>query len=211
MRIRPEIQDFSLEQYRSHAAPDPINEPEQGGSRRFFTEFLETILISVLLFAGINAVSARIRVESVSMLPTLTEGDFVFVNKLAYRLGEPQRGDVIVFRYPPDPENEPPYIKRVIGLPGDHLSIDQGQVYVNGELLQEPYLNEAINWRDGAWQVPEGALFVMGDNRNNSSDSRSWGTVPLENVIGRAVIIYWPPEEWAVMHFRTAVAAEAQK
>lgn len=211
MRIRSSIQEFSLEQYRSQMAPEPSDDPEPQTPRRFLFEVLETVLLSVLIFAGINTFSARIRVESISMLPTLSEGDFVFVNKLAYRLGEAQRGDVIVFRYPPDPEREPPYIKRVIGLPGDHLAIDGGQIYLNGELLQERYLNEALNQRDGEWQVPERALFVMGDNRNNSSDSRAWGSVPLGNVIGKAMVIYWPPEEWAVLNFPYAAAAEARK
>ncbi len=139
------------------------------------------------------------------MQPTLYAGNFVLVNKLAYKLGTPGRGDIIVFLYPPDP-TQVPYIKRVIGLPGDHVHIANGKVYVNGEMLVEPYLVTATN-RGGDWNVPANSLFVMGDNRNNSSDSRSWGYVPLGNVIGKAEVVYWPPQKWGLLSFPTAAAA----
>lgn len=181
-------------------------QPTQGGARRMILDVLETLILSVVLFLGINAISARIRVESISMQPNLYAGDFVIVNKLAYKLGVPQRGDIIVFRYPPDP-TQTPYIKRVIGLPGDKIHIADGQVYVNNKLLVEPYLSVTTS-RGGDWTIPANALFVMGDNRNNSSDSRSWGMVPMENVIGKALVIYWPPKDWAVLHMASAVAAD---
>jgi signal peptidase I len=185
---------------------DPERPPAPGGARRMILDVLETLVLSVVLFLGINAVSARIRVESISMQPNLYAGDFVIVNKLAYKLGVPQRGDIIVFRYPPDP-TQTPYIKRVIGLSGDQIHIADGKVYVNDELLVEPYL-KAVTSRGGDWTVPANSLFVMGDNRNNSSDSRSWGMVPMENVIGKALVIYWPPEDWALLHVASAVAAD---
>jgi signal peptidase I len=169
-------------------------------------DLLETIVLSLILFAGINLVSARIRVESISMQPTLFEGNFVVVNKLAYRTGDPGRGDIIVFYYPPDPKQEP-YIKRVIGLPGDRIHIEEGKVFVNDALLEEPYVHVPTN-RGGDWSVPAGALFVMGDNRNNSSDSRAWGMVPLNNVIGKAMVVYWPPQQWTLLSFPYAAAAE---
>jgi len=181
-------------------------QPTQGGARRMILDVLETLILSVVLFLGINAISARIRVESISMQPNLYAGDFVIVNKLAYKLGVPRRGDIIVFRYPPDP-TQTPYIKRVIGLPGDKIHIADGQVYVNNELLIEPYLNVTTS-RGGDWTIPANSLFVMGDNRNNSSDSRSWGMVPMENVIGKGLVIYWPPKDWAVLHMASAVAAD---
>jgi signal peptidase I len=139
------------------------------------------------------------------MQPTLYEGNFVLVNRIAYRVGEPGRGDIIVFRYPPDPDREP-YIKRLIGLPGDVVKVENGQVLVNGFPLSESYIMADPNYQ-GTWQVPEGKLFVLGDNRNNSSDSHSWGFVPLENVIGKAEVIYWPPEQWQILHRSTASAA----
>ncbi len=194
--------DFISESY-----PDPVqNEPGESGWRRILFDTLETIILSVLLFIGINAISARIRVESISMKPNLVAGDFVLVNKLAYLFGQPSRGDIIVFKYPPDPD-QIPYIKRIIGLPGDQVHIANGKVYVNGDLLIEPYLDVSTN-RGGDWSVPGGSLFVMGDNRNNSSDSRSWGMVPLENIIGKAEFIYWPVEDWNILHVPYAVAAE---
>ena len=168
-------------------------------------EALETLVLSLVLFGVINTLSARIRVESVSMQPTLYAGDFVIVNKLAYRLGEPSRGDVIVFRYPPAPEQEP-YIKRIIGLPGDLVQITGRKVYINGGPLAEPYLGVATN-QGGEWVVPAGSLFVMGDNRNSSSDSRAWGMVPFENVIGKALVVYWPPGKWGLLSFPSAAAA----
>ena len=140
------------------------------------------------------------------MVPTLRTNDYVVVNKLAYKLGEPKRGDVIVFKYPPDP-TQIPYIKRVIGLPGDQIHIAGGRVSINGVLLNEPYLKVSTNG-GGDWTVPEDSLFVMGDNRNGSSDSRAWGMVPLDNVIGKAEVIYWPPQHWAQLHIPSAVAAE---
>ncbi len=192
--------------WHSETTPDVQYIPDNYGMRRALWDVLETILLSLLLFAAINFLSARIRVESISMKPNLIEGDFVIINKLAYHLDDPQRGEIIVFRYPPDP-SQTPYIKRIIGLPGDEVRVADGKVYINGHLIQEPYLTVTTN-RGGTWTVPQEALFVMGDNRNNSSNSRAWGMVPLENVIGKAEVIYWPPEDWKILHFPAAVAAE---
>ncbi len=171
---------------------------------RFVLDVFETIVLSVLLFLAINGVSARIRVDGFSMEPTLLNGEFVIVNKMAYTIGEPTTGDVIVFHYPRDPEQE--FIKRVIGLPGDEVRISAGQVYINDQALAEPYIAAPPRY-DSQWQVPEQSLFVLGDNRNNSSDSHNWGPVPLENVIGKAVIVYWPPSNWGLIEHTTAVSA----
>jgi len=192
--------------WHADSLPDMVPEEQKPGWRRTILDTLETILLSLVLFLAINAVSERIRVESISMQPTLYPGDYVIVNKLAYRFNHrPDRGDVIVFRYPPDPEAIP-YIKRIIGLPGDQIHIADGKVHVNGQLVVEPYLVVSTN-RGGDWTVPDGQLFVMGDNRNNSSDSRSWGFVPLENIIGRAELIYLPPQHWSFLHQNIAIAS----
>lgn len=188
----------------------PSEQPEVSnkdtGIVRFVVDILETLVLSVILFIGINAVSARIRVDGSSMEPTLHSGEFVIVNKLSYKFGDPTLGEIVVFHFPRDPEQE--YIKRVIGLPGDQVIIDQGKVIVNNRLIDEPYIaaNPAY---DGTWIVPEGHLFVLGDNRNNSSDSHNWGTVPQEYVIGKAVFVYWPPGEWGkIEHVSIASAAQ---
>jgi len=171
---------------------------------RFLLDILETLVLSGLLFLAINTISARIRVDGFSMEPTLRNGEFVIVNKLAYRFGLPTIGDVIVFHYPRDPEQE--YIKRVIGLAGDQVKISNGQVMVNGQAISEPYIAAAPRY-DSEWSVPDGSLFVLGDNRNNSSDSHNWGPVPMENVIGKALFVYWPPTEWGLIEDPPAVSA----
>jgi signal peptidase I len=198
-----------MEQFRAEPELDPFEDPEDtkpGGVRRFALDALETILLSLVLFLGINAVSARIRIESISMQPTLHAGNFVIVNKLAYKLGSPHRGEVIIFHFPPDPDREP-YIKRVIGLPGDEVRVADGEVYINGHPLIEPYINVAPMY-EGSWTVPGDSLFVLGDNRNSSSDSHQWGMVPLINVIGKAEVVYWPPAQWKTLSQDSAFAAE---
>lgn len=156
---------------------------------KFIINILETLIWAVILFVLINLVSARVRVDGASMEPTLINGELVIVNKLSYRLGEPTRGDIIVFHFPVDPSQE--FIKRVIGLPGDQVSIHDGAIYVNGQRLYEPYLSIQPRYL-GNWIVAEDQLFVLGDNRNNSLDSHNWGTVPIEYVIGKALFVYWP-------------------
>ena len=195
-----------MDYWHAESIPEALSEEQKSGWRRTFRDTLETILLSLALFLVINAISERIRVESISMQPTLFPGDYVIVNKLAYRFtGAPQRGDVIVFKYPPNPDAIP-YIKRVIGLPGDQVYISEGKVYINGLLMLEPWLKVTTN-RGGEWAVPDGQLFVMGDNRNNSSDSRSWGFVPYKNIIGRAEVIYLPPQHWSFLHKNIAIAS----
>ncbi|KPL84231.1 signal peptidase I [Thermanaerothrix daxensis] len=156
------------------------------------SEALQVIVLALLLYFVIDTFIARVRVENISMQPTLKPGEFVIVNKVAYRTGQVQRGDVIVFRYPMNPRED--YIKRVIGLPGDHIEIQNGKVFVNGQALEEPYVAASPSY-NGVWDVPPGQLFVLGDNRNQSSDSHSWGFVPMENVVGKALLVYWPPNE----------------
>jgi signal peptidase I len=172
--------------------------------KRFLIDLFETVGLAVVLFLIINTVSARVRVDGFSMLPTLHDGEFVLVNKLAYRIGTPARGDIIVFRS--TTTNDLDLIKRIMGLPGDKISIHNGQVIINGQTLTETYINAVPNY-SGEWQVPEGYLFVLGDNRNDSSDSHAWGFLPEQNVIGKAMLIYWPPPEWALInHMQIAVA-----
>jgi signal peptidase I len=184
-----------------------LSQPKEkrSGFLRFLVDILETLVLSVVLFVSINMISARIRVDGASMEPTLVSGEYVIVNRLSYRLGSPQQGDIIVFHFPRDPKEE--YIKRVIGLPGDEVEVKNGTVYVNGQLLNESYLKVKMDYF-GTWRVPEGQLFVLGDNRNNSSDSHDWGTVPNDYVVGKAVLVYWPPPAWGLIdHVPLANAA----
>ena len=163
------------------------------------SETLETLVLAAIMVLSINVFSARIRVDGVSMQPTFYQDDFVIVNKVAYTFGDFERGDVVVFPYPRNPEED--YIKRVIGLSGDHIVIEDGLVVVNGVVLDEPYIAEAPR-TDYEVTVPEGQLFLMGDNRNSSSDSRVWGTLPQEDVIGKAIFTYWPSEAFGpVIHY----------
>lgn len=173
--------------------------------RSFLVELAQTAILALILFLAIDTATARIRVQSISMQPTLYERDFVLVNKLAYRMGEMHRKDVVVF-HPPLNQVEEPYIKRVIGLPGDTVRIAGGNVYVNDQLLQEGYLKAAPNY-NGIWTVPEGQVFVLGDNRNNSSDSHQWGMVPVSNIMGKALVVYWPFDHWKLLDQATASAA----
>lgn len=176
----------------------PTESPEEkgGGFWHFLLDLVETLVLSVALFLGINAVTARVLVEGFSMRPTLDNGQYVLVNKMAFRSSLPEYGDIIVFHFPVDPNQD--FIKRVMGLPGDEISISDGKVIINGYSLSEPYIAASPAYA-GKWTVPEGQIFVLGDNRNNSSDSHSWGPVPMENVVGKAIMVYWPPPGWQII------------
>lgn len=176
--------------------PVEVAEEKGGSFWRFLLDLLETLLLSVALFLGINAITARVLVEGFSMRPSLDNGEYVLVNKMAYRSSLPDYGDIIIFHFPIDPAQD--FIKRVIGLPGDEISVRDGKVIVNGYSLTEPYIAASPNYV-GHWTVPEGDLFVLGDNRNNSSDSHSWGPVPMDKVVGKAIFVYWPPPDWHII------------
>ncbi len=163
---------------------------------RFLLEMLQTIVMAMILYLIIDSVVARVRVENISMKPTLQAGEFVLVNKLAYHLGQFQCGDIIVFHYPANPQED--YIKRVIGLPGDNVKIHHGLVFVNGNQLDEPYI-ESPPLYNGDWVITADTVFVLGDNRNQSSDSHSWGFVPVQNVVGKALAIYWPLDQLRIL------------
>lgn len=170
-------------------------------------EILQTVLLAGLLFLGVNFVTARIRVEGSSMEPSLHDGEFVVVNRLAYRWTAPERGDIVVFRFPLNLDRR--FIKRIIGLPGDQVRIVDGRVLVNGQVLEEPYIAAAPRY-SGEWTVAAGEAFVLGDNRNNSSDSQNWGMLPMEDIIGRAILVYWPVAEAGLIeHLSPAIAAGA--
>ncbi len=157
--------------------------------------WLRDLVFSVLIaVVSIVFIYQPVKVEGTSMTPGLDDQERIFINKFTYRfgLGNIERGDTVVFRAPVDPDKE--YIKRVIGLPGDRVRIEHGQVYVNGQALVEPYIQD--DYRDYSSMeekvVPAGRYFVLGDHRNSSSDSRAWGWVPRDMIYGKAVFAYWP-------------------
>jgi signal peptidase I len=161
-----------------------------------WVEGLKTIALSAVLAFGIRTFVAEARyIPSGSMLPTLQINDRLIIDKVSYHFVEPHRGDIVVFS-PTDTlraQNfRDAFIKRIIGLPGDTVEVAEGKVYVNGEALAENYLQDYPNYQWGPEVVPPDQYLVLGDNRNNSFDSHLWGFVPRENIIGRAVVRFWP-------------------
>ncbi|MDI9546743.1 MAG: signal peptidase I [Chloroflexota bacterium] len=174
-------------------------------------ELVETVVLSLVIFLLIRQVVQNYRIESHSMEPNFYEGQFILVNKLAYKLGAPQRGDVIVFHNPNNTDED--YIKRVIGLPGDTVEILNQSVLINGEVLTEPYdMNEMRpDTYFGPYLVTPDHLFVMGDNRPNSKDSRSFGELSSALIVGKAWVRVWPITEFGrVMHYQLEPGATAQ-
>jgi signal peptidase I len=166
-------------------------------------EWIEPILFAVILALVIRTFFFQaFKIPTGSMRPTLIESDRVLVNKILYRFKAPQRGDIIVFRYPVDGKRD--FIKRLIGLPGETIEIKEGKVLINGKVVEETsrlrdfYYYNREDWpyaKEGqVIQVPPDAYFAMGDNSAQSSDSRNWGFVPKKNMIGKAFMIYWPPK-----------------
>jgi signal peptidase I len=191
--------------------------PRSGG---LAWELVQTIVLTLAIFLGVRSVVQNFRVEGASMEPTLETGQYLLISKVSYFHVEgtplasllptthqgsidylftgPQRGDIVVFKAPTQPDKD--FIKRVIGLPGDTVLIKNGTVYVNGQPLNEPYIHYPATYTypfDGQpKQIPDGFYFVLGDNRPNSSDSHLGWNVPVENLVGRAWISYWPPTDW---------------
>jgi signal peptidase I len=164
---------------------------------KIFREVVITVIIAVVVFALLRLTVQSYTVVMSSMFPNFEEGECIMVNKVSYRSSGPQRGDVIVFN-PPFP-SEYPFIKRVIGLPGETVEIKDEKVFIDGIPLEEEYIMESPNYTMPAQEVPEDEYFVLGDNRNNSNDSHNNWTVPRDNLIGRAWFIYWPPSKLRVV------------
>lgn len=161
-------------------------------------EGLQTIGLSVVLALGIRHFVAEARyIPSGSMEPTLQINDRLMIEKITYRFEDPQREDIVVFWPPqdlfPPGRRRDAFIKRVIGLPGDTVEIKNGEVLINGAALEEDYIKAPPDYEWGPETVPENAYLVLGDNRNSSYDSHVWGYLPEENIIGRAVVRFWPP------------------
>ncbi|MBA2392290.1 MAG: signal peptidase I [Ktedonobacteraceae bacterium] len=162
-------------------------------------EVIETVVLTLLIFLVIRFVVQSYHVEGPSMQPGLHTDEYVLVNKVSYLFQTPGRGDVIVFHYPKDTTQD--FIKRIVGLPGDTVRTDSTHVWVNGVLLNEPYIKEAINLNEPSiWKVPPGDYFVLGDNRRVSDDSRYWGFVPKDYIVGKAMLVYWPSSNWQILN-----------
>jgi len=160
-------------------------------------QILMALVLALLIFFGVQAIIESRVVEGSSMEANLYDGQRLIVVKAAYWFGEPQRGDVIIFQHPLDPERT--LVKRVIGLPDEQIEIQDGVVYIDGSPLDEPYIKGTTSPLSKT-EVPEGYYFVMGDNRQASSDSRSWGPLPEDNIIGRVWLLYWPLGDWHLIH-----------
>lgn len=165
----------------------------------FFLDLLEVIVFAIAIFLFIYLLIMQPhKIKGDSMQPNFPNGEYLLTDKLTYKFRDPKRGEVIVFEPPGVDDDE--YIKRVIGLPGERISVKEGKVFINGKMLIEPYLSETVFTSGGNFLkdnqellIPDGHFFVLGDNRQASSDSRSWGLVPKNRITGRAWIIYWPP------------------
>lgn len=169
-----------------------------GGS--LLHDILETILLTLIIFALLNVLTGRFQVRGSSMEPTLHNGQYLIVSKLAYWFHPPERGDIIVF-HPPNSISDD-YIKRIVGLPGEHVEIENGEIIVDNIPLEEPYIVNRTPY-EGSWNLEADEYFVLGDNRGNSSDSHSWGALLEENITGKAWLSYWPPQEWGLVPHHT--------
>lgn len=200
----PDWSDYTLPPL-SDSEPAPPSGSSWKTTWAVLREVGETIILTLIIFLLIQTVIRNFRVVGTSMVNNLHDGQYLIIDKLSYNplltnvfgLGGPQRGDVIVFEPPNRPTED--YVKRIVGLPGETVEIKNNQVFINGQPLEQPYLPGTPSYTMPPRVVPEGHVFVLGDNRNNSNDSHNWGPLPVENIVGRAWLSYWPPDEWGTI------------
>ena len=197
--------EFPVETPAPPADSSAEQPPVQAPARRshLVREIVETALLTAIIFLLVNAATGRFKIDGSSMEPNLHNDEYVIVDKVTYLFGKPQRGDVVVFYLEGQPKD---YIKRVIGLPGETIEVSNGTVFVDGQPLDESYVTPS-NVTYPQRQLGEDEYFVLGDNRGNSSDSRSFGPIHVSNIVGRAWIVYWPPADWAIVPHHTYAAA----
>jgi signal peptidase I len=169
-------------------------------------EIVETIALTILIFLAIHFTVQNYQIDGTSMTNTLQNGQFVLVNKVAYLFHAPERGDVIVCHEPDEPGRD--VIKRIIGLPGDKITLNSTDVWVNGVKLNEPYIREKYNPRADTIIVQPDQYFVMGDHRQDSKDSRYFGQVPRDFIVGKAVFVYWPLNQWQMINTYSSVYSQ---
>jgi signal peptidase I len=190
------------------AASIELHVERGAGRKKYAYEVLQTLVLILGLFCGVRIAFQNFRVEGPSMQPTLSSGELLWVNKVAYYrwdgrylLGGPQRGDIAVL-HSPDPAENVDLIKRIIGLPGDRVRVQRGTVFINDQALSEPYIHFQANYiyplNGQDLTVPPDEYFVLGDNRSNSRDSHFGWFVPADNLIGRSQLSYWPPANWGI-------------
>jgi len=169
--------------------------------RVFFRDILLIIIAAVVITLLIQTAVQKSSVNGYCMEPNLQDGQQLLISKVVYYFHEPQRGDIIIFHPPPPYSSDTtPFIKRIIGLPGEVIEVMDGNVYINGSKLDETYyIEDPPVYRLRAQKIPEDEYFVLGDNRNNANDSHVWGTVPRQNIIGKAWVSIWPPGEWGLV------------
>ena len=165
--------------------------------KHFFRGILITIVLALIIFFVAQATIQTFVIVMTSMEPNFHEGQRLVVNKAIYMFGEPERGDVVIFRAPNGTQDD--FIKRIIAIPGDTVEVKNKAVYVNGIKLDEPYIKNPPNYTLAEQEVPEDEYFVLGDNRNRSNDSHSGWLVPRENLIGKAWLTTWPPDNWGIV------------
>ncbi len=193
--------------------------PASTSTKSVLREVLETLFLTAVIFFAVNSVTGRFKIYGASMDNTFQNGQYIIVNRLAYKFGDPQRGDVVVFVPPGHPESsfwerllgipgETDFIKRIIGVPGDKVHIEGNQVFINGQALDEPYIREAMTPVPSPgqdWVLGAGQYFALGDNRNYSKDSRSPEVGPVEGsrIVGKVLVVYWPMSDWKIVeHYR---------
>ena len=175
-----------------------VNNSQQEHDGSWIGELGRTLALSIILALGIRTFVAEARwIPSESMLPTLKVNDKLIVDKLSYDFANPHRGDIVVFSPTDNIKKENPnlkdaFIKRVIGVPGDKVEVKGERVYINDQPLREKYIEDSPHYQFGPVIVPPNSYLVLGDNRNNSYDSHFWGFVPRDNIIGRAIVRFWP-------------------
>ena len=209
----PNIPSMQPQDNRATPLPPVHGDPVWADAERAYTSmddgssfwfdvrvWIRDIIISIAIAVVVIVFLYQpVKVEGTSMMPWLQDQERIFVNKFVYRFEDIHRSDIVVFRFPLDPTKS--YIKRVVGLPGDEVEVIRGQLYINGKRIDEPYIRE--EFRDlGTYPpitVPDESYYVLGDHRNTSNDSRTWGTVGRDFVVGKAVFAYWPIDQFGVV------------
>ncbi|GER90944.1 signal peptidase I [Dictyobacter vulcani] len=164
----------------------------------FTREIIELVVITLLLFVVIRFIIHGYHMQSSNMQPSISNNAYIMVNRTSYMIGKPQRGDAVVLHYPPDTNID--VMGRIIGLPGDTIKADKQHISINGTVLNEPYVQKPYNPEGHEWKVADNSYFVLNDNRQVTDDSRNWGPVTQDMIVGKAVVVFWPTSSWQVIN-----------